>query len=317
MNQLYLPMDYSDLIPENHIVHVVNDMVNGLSDDIFFEAYRGGGRPAYHPKMMTKIILFGYTQKWFSCRDIAKALTENLPMMWLAAGQSPDFRTINRFRSERLQPLMDRLFTELTKLLIEEEYVDGKQYFLDGTKMEANANKYSFVWKKSIQGYEEKLQAKIEALLEKIHHHIKLDQENLQKEDSLFGTQRISSESLQRVIDSIEEELHEREAKVKQAQNPDEKKEMKKAFRAWKKIHIQASTDYLPRLQKYEEAFRTFWVRNSYSKVDVDATFMRMKDDHRFLYCATSMSSSVFGPGFFISSSCIRLIMLSFASLSI
>jgi transposase len=87
-------------------------MVNRLDDQLFFEVYKGGGRPAYHPEMMTKIILYGYTQKMFSCRDIASALRENLPMMWLASQQFPDFLTINRFQSERLKPLMDTLFTE-------------------------------------------------------------------------------------------------------------------------------------------------------------------------------------------------------------
>ncbi|WP_412734136.1 transposase, partial [Halalkalibacterium halodurans] len=95
------------LFPQESLpARVVNDMVESLDDQLFDEVYKGGGRPAYHPKMMTKILLYGYTQKWFSCRAIAKALTEHLPMMWLAARQTPDFRTINRFRSERLKPLM-------------------------------------------------------------------------------------------------------------------------------------------------------------------------------------------------------------------
>ncbi|WP_413377571.1 IS1182 family transposase [Alkalihalobacillus sp. 1P02AB] len=280
MNQLYLPMDYSDLIPENHMVHVVNDMVNGLKDEIFFEAYQGGGRPAYHPKMMTKIVLFGYTQKWFSCREIARALTENLPMMWLAAGQTPDFRTINRFRSERLKPLMDRLFTELTKLLIKEGYIDGQHYFLDGTKIEANANKYSFVWKKSVQGYEEKLQAKVEDLLEEIHEQIQIDTSVLRKEDPLFQKQRLSSEALESVIQALEEELQQKESKFEEIQDVEKQKETKQEIRSLKKAHKKAQTDYLPRLQKYEKSFQLLGHRNSYSKIDTDATFMRMKDDH-------------------------------------
>ncbi|MGN7285471.1 transposase, partial [Shouchella rhizosphaerae] len=96
MNQLYLPMDFSDLIPEHHVARVVSDVVDGLDDDFFVRAYEGGGRPAYHPKMMTKIVLYAYTQRWFSCR---------------AMGQAPNFRTINRFRSERFQSLMEGLYT--------------------------------------------------------------------------------------------------------------------------------------------------------------------------------------------------------------
>lgn len=280
MNQLILPIDFSDLIPNNHVVRVVNDMINALSDDLFMEPYKGGGRPAYHPKMMTKIVLYAYTQKLFSCRDIAKSLQENLPMMWLAAQQTPDFRTINRFRSERLKPLMDKLFSELTCLLVKEGYVDGKTYFLDGTKIEANANKYSFVWKKSITGNEGKLQGKIEEMLQQIDAQIELDTTQLKQEDMHFEKERISSEALQTVIDSIEEELLKKEKQIEETKDKEEKKMHKKEVKPLKKLHRKVTTDYLPRLLKYEKAFGLFGERNSYSKIDHDATFMRMKDDH-------------------------------------
>ncbi|GER66791.1 hypothetical protein BpJC4_12620 [Weizmannia acidilactici] len=143
---------------ENHVARVVNDMVNQISDDFFFSYYKGGGRPSYHPKMMTKIILYAYTEKIYSCRGIEKALRENLPMMWLSAQQTPDFRTINRFHSERMKDMIEPLFTELIKLLLEQKYITMENYFMGGTKIEANANKYTFVWKKATEKYEEKLQ---------------------------------------------------------------------------------------------------------------------------------------------------------------
>jgi len=145
MGQLILPMDFSDMIPESHVARVVNDMVNQISDDFFFSYYKGGGRPSYHPKMMTKVILYAYTEKSYSCRGIAKALLENLPMMWLSGQQTPDFRTINRFRSERMKDMIEPLFTELINLLLEQKYITLENYFMDGTKIEANANKYTFV----------------------------------------------------------------------------------------------------------------------------------------------------------------------------
>jgi transposase len=70
-------------------------------------------------------------------------------MMWLAAMQRPDFRTINEFRGVRMKALMDELFEAMILKLIEDRYITMENYFLDGTKIEANANKYSFVWKKS------------------------------------------------------------------------------------------------------------------------------------------------------------------------
>ncbi|SDC78619.1 IS1182 family transposase, partial [Shouchella lonarensis] len=279
INQLNLPMDFSDLIPENHIARVINDMVNQLDDQLFYEVYRGGGRPAYHPKMMTKIVLYGYTQKWFSCRDIAKSLTEQLPMMWLAAMQTPDYRTINRFRSERLKPLIHTLFSKLTQLLITEGYVDGSTYFLDGTKIEANANKYTFVWRKSVQNYEEKLQVKIHEMIEEIEKHVELDHVQLQQDEEK-DTKRISSAALQSIVESVERELSTKEQQLEQTTNKKEKKAQKQAVKPLQKLHRKMKTDALPRLKKYETSFRLFDGRNSYSKTDTDATFMRMKDDH-------------------------------------
>ncbi|MFC3798282.1 transposase, partial [Cohnella sp. GCM10012308] len=150
MDQLCLPMDLETDIPENHLVRVVNSAVNRLSDRLFDAAYPGGGRHSYHPKMLTKVIIFAYTQRLYSSRQIAKAVRENIMFMWLAGRQQPDFRTINRFRSERMKDVLEQIFTAVLELLVEEKYVQLEHYFVDGTKIEANANRYSFVWKKAV-----------------------------------------------------------------------------------------------------------------------------------------------------------------------
>ncbi len=116
-------MDLADEIPANHVVRVVNDAVDRLSDDIFDRAYAGVGRPPYHPKMMTKVVVYAYTQKIYSSRQIAKALRENIPFMWIAGRQKPDFRTINRFRSERMKDVLEKVFTAVLELLVEEGYI--------------------------------------------------------------------------------------------------------------------------------------------------------------------------------------------------
>ena len=125
MEQLQLPMDLSEDIPENHVVRVVNEAIEQLNDEIFLKQYPGGGSSSYHPKMMTKI------------------------------------------------PIIDEVFTSVLELLINEGYVKYENYFLDGTKIEANANKYSFVWKKSTDKYEANLQAKIKELLKEIEEEPK------------------------------------------------------------------------------------------------------------------------------------------------
>ncbi|WP_258171039.1 transposase [Paenibacillus sp. R14(2021)] len=114
MDQLALPMDLQEDIPQNHIVRVINEAVDRLPMKLFTKAYPGGGRDSYHPKMLTKIIIYAYAQRIYayaqriySSRQIAKAVCENIMFMWLAARQRPDFRTINRFRSERMKDVLD------------------------------------------------------------------------------------------------------------------------------------------------------------------------------------------------------------------
>ena len=107
MDQLYLPMDLEEDIPANHLVRVVNTAVNRLDDNIFSAAYPGGGRDSYHPKMLTKVIIYAYTQRIYSSRQIAKTVRENVMFMWIAGRQRPDFRTINRFRSERMKEVLE------------------------------------------------------------------------------------------------------------------------------------------------------------------------------------------------------------------
>jgi transposase len=168
MSQLYLPMDLETEIPANHVVRVVNAAVDRLSDTIFAAAYPGGGRHSYHPKMMTKVVIYAYTQRIYSSRQIAKVVRENVPFMWIAARQTPDFRTINRFRSERMKDVLQKVFTAVLELLVAEGYVKLEHYFVDGTKMEANANRYTFVWGKAVVRHKANLQAKVKKLFEQI-----------------------------------------------------------------------------------------------------------------------------------------------------
>lgn len=141
MDQLFLPMDLEEDIPAHHLVRIVNEAVNRLDDKIFVSAYPGGGRDSYHPKMLTKIIIYAYSQRIYSSRQIAKAVRENIMFMWIAGRQRPDFRTINRFRSERMKEVLETVFTAVLQFLANENYVQLENYFVDGTKIEANANR--------------------------------------------------------------------------------------------------------------------------------------------------------------------------------
>jgi transposase len=94
-----LPPSLEELIPEHHLVRVVNRVVEELDLAPLLAKYKGGGASSYHPKMMLKVIVYAYTQKIYSSRKMEKALWENIGFMWLSGGNRPDFHTLNNFRS--------------------------------------------------------------------------------------------------------------------------------------------------------------------------------------------------------------------------
>ncbi|BCG61364.1 IS1182 family transposase [Paenibacillus sp. URB8-2] len=265
MDQLFLPMDLEEDIPENHLVRVINTAVNRLDDSIFDAAYPGGGRDSYHPKMLTKVIIYAYTQRIYSSRQMAKAVRENIPFMWLAGRQRPDFRTLNRFRSQRMKDVLETVFTAVLQFLADEKYISLEHYFVDGTKIEANANRYTFVWGKAVSKHKTKLQENVHALFATIEAAENQEEAKHQGNDlaELGESSAISAEKLEQVTQELEARLL----------NKPKDKLLKKAVRKLRK-------DLLPRLLKYEQYQALLGDRNSFSKTDPDATFMRMKEDH-------------------------------------
>ncbi|WP_142303674.1 transposase, partial [Evansella halocellulosilytica] len=265
MDQLYLPMDLEIEIPVHHVCRIVNQAVEELDESILYQCYDGGGRPPYHPKMMLKIILYAYTQKIYSSRQIAKQLNENIYFMWLARHQKPDFRTINRFRSEKMKDIIYEVFFSIVDLLRNHGLVKLEDYFLDGTKVEANANKYTFVWRKATERYDSQLNEKYHTIMQGIEKVTKQDEEHAGEldEQEKLEADPITSEDIKESINHLEKKL------VDEPKN----REVKKAKR-------QLEKDLLPRKEKYEKQKEILAGRNSYSKTDTDASFMRMKDDH-------------------------------------
>ncbi len=265
MGQLQLPTNLEELIPENHLVRVVHEAIEKMDLDPLLKRYKGGGTSSYHPKMMLKVLVYAYTQRLYSSRRIAKALRENIHFMWISGNSRPDFRTINRFRGEVMRGIIQQVFASVLELLIEEGYVKLEHYFLDGTKIEANANRYSWVWAKSTRNYKRKLQENVKKLLDEI------EQVN-EEEDEEYGDKDLEEMGEDGPIDAdkLEKKIQELNERLKE--NPEDKKLAK----AVKKMR----EDYLPRQRKYEEQESKFQGRNSYSKTDEGATFMRMKEDH-------------------------------------
>ncbi|WCK56498.1 IS1182 family transposase [Aneurinibacillus sp. Ricciae_BoGa-3] len=276
--QVQVIFDIEELIPENHVARVVDEMVETIPDEHLFSHYPGGGRRPFHPKMMLKVILFGYSQKVYSCRGIQKLTEENLPTMWLAAMQRPDYRTINDFRGQRMKPMMDQLFQTMILKLIEDNHITMENYFLDGTKIEDNANKYSFEWKKATVRSEEKLRQKIQETLRHIEEMTKAEELEIFNESLQdIGT---APSGLEQIAARLETHVSALSGEIEEETDTQVRKEKRKKRSGWKKPFKLIREDFLPRLAKYNVQNETFGDRNSYSKIDTDATFMRMKEDH-------------------------------------
>ena len=258
-------MECDAAIPDNHMVRVVDSAVDSLRVEPLFSKYHLDGRASYHPVMMLKLIIYAYTQKIYSCRRIAKLARENIMAMWLCDNNHPDFKTINTFRSERMKAVILEVFAEVVDLLVDKGYIKLDTYFLDGTKIAADASPYSWVWGKSTKRYKEALTKKCEQLFREI------DAEE-DDENGLYGDKDLPELGEGLEIDSaaIREMAERIDARL--AEVPKDGK-LKKASRLLHK-------DYLPRMEKYEHQERVLEERNSYSKTDTDATFMRMKEDH-------------------------------------
>lgn len=241
-------------IAEDAPVRLVNQIVDNLDISIIEKTYKGGGSSSYHPRMMLKVLFYAYMNNIYSCRKIGKQLLENVHYMWLSGNQTPDFRTVNNFRSHHLKDAINQLFTQVVLMLVEMGHISLQTAYIDGTKMESRAGRYTFVWRKTVEKNKARLEAKIREILKMIDEGIA--QDDLPNDEPPTP---IDSDALKKRIDQIN-----RENLSKQEQ---------KAVKTLEEKH-------LPKLQEYENHLETLGDRNSYSKTDKSATFMRMKDDH-------------------------------------
>jgi transposase len=262
---MLLPPSLEELIPEGHLVRVINQMVDALDKRILESQYKGGGTSAYNPQMLLKVIIYAYTQRVFSSRRIAKELRENINYMWLSGMNRPDHRTINRFRGKVMKAVIGEVFYGVIEQLMEQGYVNLESYFVDGTKIEANANRYTFVWRKSTEKNKAKLQEKVKQLLDEI------DEIEVAEEEE-YGDQDLEEMGEGKEIDVDQLKEAARKINERLRQQPEDK-ELKTAKK-------KLESDFIPRLEKYEKYEKIFKGRNSFCKTDTDATFMRMKEDH-------------------------------------
>ncbi|HEM3636818.1 TPA: transposase, partial [Streptococcus suis] len=273
-NQLSLELNIAWDLPATHEVRLISQFVDTIPSSVLLEETSHTGRPAFHPAMLLKMTLFAYARQVFSGRKIVQMNEEVIPMKWLSQDTYVCYRTINSFRaSTHANQLIKTAFIYFTLLLRENGLIEDEALFIDGTKVEADANKYSFTWKKAVERYEDALNGNISALYDK------LIQEGVNT--ALSKEECLTSEGLNQLLQETEQVLDEVENAISQ-----EPKVIKggsvnrQKRRRIKKLKRKLKEDFLVRKQKYERDKQILQERNSYSKTDHDATFMRMKEDH-------------------------------------
>lgn len=257
---MLLPPDLNDLIAPNHPVRVVNEVLEKVDITALLHQYKAGGTSSYHPRMLLKVLVYAYINNIYSSRRIEEAVSQNICFMWLSGMSKPDHNTINRFRGQRLQKTLQPIFTQVVVLLCEEGLLSIKDLYTDGTKIEANANRYTFVWGKALAGNREKIKKQLNELWQYAQSVAAAELEDTDPS----GFDKIDSEKVGQTIEAINAALKD--------------KEVKKEVR--QKLNY-ARKNWPVALDRYEQQEKIMGDnRSSYSKTDKDATFMRMKEDH-------------------------------------
>ncbi len=254
-----LPPSLDELIEVNHPVRVVNQVIEQIDIDPLLKKYKGGGTSSFHPRMMMKVMVYSYLSNIYSSRKMEAALKENIHFMWLSGMNQPDHNTLNRFRSERLKDVLKQVFGKVVEVLVNMGHVSLKEVYTDGTKIEANANRYTFVWGNAMRTSKEKMEHQLRELWE---YAQSIAREEL-KDETTTTFAPIDAEQVKQTIEKIDAALANKPAdkKVKQ--------KVKYAKRNWP-----------DKINQYKEQEKILMGRNSYSKTDTDATFMRIKEDH-------------------------------------
>lgn len=194
--------------------------------------------------MLLKVLVYSYLKNIYSSRKIEEMTKENIHMMWISGMQRPDYHTINRFRSERLKKVLEEIFSQIVMLLVEAGQLSIKEIYVDGTKIEAQANKYTFVWGRAIKKSKERIKEQLKELWEYVQKIAKEEE----KEDEPEGFEQIDPLKVEETIKKIDELLEDKKVskKIKQKIN-------------------YARNNWPKNLEKYKEQEAILGKRNSYT----------------------------------------------------
>ena len=260
--QLKLPLNIDYMIPANDSVRLLSQFVEEMDLTDLYSTYSKIKENQVSPRKMLKIMTYGYMNKIYSSRDIEKACRRDINFMFLLEGASaPDHATFARFRSLHFAPCSERILAETAKFLYKIGEISGDAIFIDGTKIEAYANKYTFVWKKAVTKNMAKLLIKVADLVKEC--------------EELYDIKLIYKNEVQmKHVKKLRKKLY----ALKKSEGIEFVHGCGKRKTALQRS-IEKLEEYLSKFKEYTQKVYTCGERNSYSKTDVDATFMRMKED--------------------------------------
>ena len=252
--QLKLCSEWDVKLPADESVRLLSEVMEGLDYTGLYRAYAIKGRkPKTSPTAMFKVLVYGNMEGKFCSSEIARACRRDINYMWLLGDEpAPDDDALNRFRGKKLCEAAEDLFYQLGKKLRELDEIRYENLFVDGTKFEANANKYTFVWRKSVGKHQSRLERNLTVIMAELSGRYGWEEE-VMAEDGLCRLEALQTEPF----------VYGRGRRKTQLQ-----------------LDTEQLTEMIKRQGKYEKYNETFRGRNSFSKTDPDATFMHMKGDH-------------------------------------
>ena len=258
--QLKLPLELETIIPKNDSVRLLSQFVEEMDLTDLYSTYDRIN--SLSPRTLLKIVLYSYMNGDYSSRSMELNCKRDINFMFLLEGHSaPDHATLARFRSIHFAPCSKRILAEVSNILFDLGEISGKTIFIDGTKIEANANKYTFVWKKAVTKNQAKLLIKLADFVAECEqlYDIKIVYGNVVKIKHL-------------------KRLRKKLYALKNAENITFVHGVGKRKTPLQKS-IETLEEALSKLKEYTQKIHICGERNSYSKTDNDATFMRMKED--------------------------------------
>lgn len=266
LNQSYyqfkLPLNIECRIPADDPVRLLSQFVEEMDLSVLYETYSRVRENTATPRQMLKLVIYAYMNGIFSSREMETACKRDINFLYLLEGiPAPDHATFARFRSLHLAPCEKQVFAEMTELIRRLGEISGHTIFIDGTKIEAYANRYTFVWKKAVT----KNQAK---LLERLAGFVGECEELY--DIKLAYQKQVKSKHVKKLRKKLYALAREEGIRFVHGSGR-RKTPLQKS--------IESLEDYLLRLKDYTKKLHVCGARNSYSKTDPDATFMRLKDD--------------------------------------